>query len=622
MRILIILLFLPRFAVSETPRQAVEIIQKANKQINSPVTSECLSCEAGARATEEPVKSDQELCLQALCPQFEFSSITYASAMAIDSEMKEVDETVKRVFQTEMETQLKQSQKALEVLESRQKITDPQGVRFLNMTQITRYFESLTYVSAKGGYVIDVTATREKLKSLPQDQFDNLIRAGNHLLASNIEMSEYEAQILREEGPGQTREMIHLLDQIDKDYDEIVKNWGLPKGNLYSGYAEVSKRVRAGHADETDVDLITNYFAVSGLLKKMIEDPILMENLSAKIFDPAEIFPPSRRQELMTSIKDMKTFLASPAQAVSLQQTAKRTAMTCMTGLTSAKQILPTEEQLKDYPYRFKQSKKQFLAGLKSYFSKESQQKIARDAGDWTTRLPLSYKKFRKSILSELERENQTTLSTANLLSSLMTKNLQLGTAFLMSSFISSDALPDTTGLEDVCLKAFPNPIPDAATGRDLIKIGSWNVTKPSFGDEVNKHEMAHLVSSMAENGELSKTTLEWYNKSRACLAEPYSSQNFVEEDWADLLTTFTAGENFACTFFGLAQDFSLKPGSEDSHSSDFYRMLHIQLLRKGSIPASCTRALKQQGEEFKLKDCRNPSSLTATSDFFSKATF
>jgi hypothetical protein len=86
----------------------------------------------------------------------------------------------------------------------------------------------------------------------------------------------------------------------------------------------------------------------------------------------------------------------------------------------------------------------------------------------------------------------------------------------------------------------------------------------------------------------------------------------YESEDWADLIAAQVEDKtsNFACLFAQKLKDedykqLSLKNSdSSDPHSSDLFRLLHLNFLKIGKTPVQCEQALSARGEKANFKNC------------------
>jgi hypothetical protein len=86
----------------------------------------------------------------------------------------------------------------------------------------------------------------------------------------------------------------------------------------------------------------------------------------------------------------------------------------------------------------------------------------------------------------------------------------------------------------------------------------------------------------------------------------------YESEDWADLISAQVddKANNFACLFAQKLKDEDYKAlslrnaDSSDPHSSDLFRLLHLNFLKNGKIPTQCEQALSTRGEKANFKNC------------------
>ena len=157
------------------------------------------------------------------------------------------------------------------------------------------------------------------------------------------------------------------------------------------------------------------------------------------------------------------------------------------------------------------------------------------------------------------------------------------------------------------------------------------------MGAGIFVHELAHAIGNYFENNVVSKKSFESYNNLRICLndmqhtkasnkeevrqyLEDYGAVStvvhrmcqYTEEDWADFISATVTGNsnpNYGC--FLVKQNSNAYTSSEvykteDSgcHSPKFFRLLHMQMVKNGSLPNSCHVAASDENIPLTFKKC------------------
>lgn len=145
----------------------------------------------------------------------------------------------------------------------------------------------------------------------------------------------------------------------------------------------------------------------------------------------------------------------------------------------------------------------------------------------------------------------------------------------------------------------------------------SWvSVRKPEFGKAVMLHELGHIAFNSLDSNEASAESRGHFNKIKQCLADNHPEQapegHYVGEDWSDLIAAngvAGANESIGCGLSDQKDDrYSnlqlAHSESDDDHSTDFFRALHIYKVQNGKLPAACNQFIESQGNKWKFNSC------------------
>lgn len=174
--------------------------------------------------------------------------------------------------------------------------------------------------------------------------------------------------------------------------------------------------------------------------------------------------------------------------------------------------------------------------------------------------------------------------------------------------------------------------------GTGKIKVSWLSLKVPDVGRGIISHEMGHALSSLITSTILSKHSAESYKAVRECLNKGFegsaeSEEEIVtwkdtknhrlkykvlattEENYADLIeakSMLDTDKNSGC--FIIKKDSVTKNYKQketlleayytDTHSSDLFRTLRIEVLRGKTLPESCSSILSEEERAIVTRDC------------------
>lgn len=339
----------------------------------------------------------------------------------------------------------------------------------------------------------------------------------------------------------------------------------------------------------------------------------LINKLGSQKVD-ASLFVGADAQSLLDKrIKDLESFLSSSRGGYFAGQSEILTKYSdiltsCNNSLRQAKQFLPSQQKLNEFRNKLKTYKRDFTKRLSQKISPESAKVLAKEVDGWKDSFPPTYDEYKKILLAKLQNDYAVTINGARLAGDLFRENSQLVTA--VDLFSNQDFKSDPKYGQDLietCKDSAPEISRDKAfMGSDKWEVGPLSVSDPKFGEMACKHEFGHLLSGLISNGKMSLKTKKWYNEVRSCLQRAKSSDKYVEEDWADYISSQTGGSHHGwCRHTPNMKEYvTLKGDSKDTHSSYLFRQLHFLTVQGQSIPEACKDALKENGEEVIIPRC------------------
>ncbi len=150
------------------------------------------------------------------------------------------------------------------------------------------------------------------------------------------------------------------------------------------------------------------------------------------------------------------------------------------------------------------------------------------------------------------------------------------------------------------------------------VKVSLVSVLTPMF-EGVLSHELGHTWSTAARKSSLSEVAKKKLEKIRDCLANQHrradrnvgalDASTTFEEDFADLVSGNAAPSDYnsGCEFMSeisSSDDLSFSNANKsETHSAGFFRLLHLEFLSKGKLPAACA-SLPQMHPQPVFENC------------------
>ncbi|MFT6067697.1 MAG: hypothetical protein ACJAT2_001876 [Bacteriovoracaceae bacterium] len=288
-----------------------------------------------------------------------------------------------------------------------------------------------------------------------------------------------------------------------------------------------------------------------------------------------------------------------------------------MMTIINSLEILPDETEVEKAKIDSKEYLESFFDSFGKEFSRESTKDIKSEVGSLHLNFPKTKKEYLKEVKGWLNSRKGTLLDYKKLkdLDDVDRKNEFLGRGLLQDLMMGTGA---SGGLNEFVEQLGVNPIPDLYLGAyNGIKVGPIAVKDFSNkGKQILAHELGHHVGHFMEKNRLSHRTTVKFKRTRECLAASHTEEvggevkmklstnrskkvrwkenKYSEEDFADWIASKASDSNMACLFLKGEvldipnKDYFKNADKEDTHSSAVYRLLNIELNKKGKLPASC----------------------------------
>ncbi|HXH74992.1 MAG TPA: hypothetical protein VNJ08_08505 [Bacteriovoracaceae bacterium] len=295
---------------------------------------------------------------------------------------------------------------------------------------------------------------------------------------------------------------------------------------------------------------------------------------------------------------------------------------------------LPNDTEIKGLTKVIANSKSEFVSGLDKLrgLSAPSKKDIVASVEDIVFQPPFSAEKLQEIIFENLnnkikiKQKESTFINVTN-----MVRFVPFFTYLTMHPEFSEDKEEELKEGEvaapgevlELCQQLEQAPFSDATmTAFGNISI-SFTLAQGSetYQKGVIYHELAHNLERMFDESEgLSTSSKESYGKAKTCLMGIHTYQSkeptekYYSEDFADFIAMKMLPPNTAspdCEYLSHSDETkqytesTLKNSSEhDSHSSLLFRTLRASVDNSGTIPTSCSEALKNDGNEKLAEGC------------------
>lgn len=625
------LLSLPLFARANLSSELEKLNEDVKKFGDSPQ-----ACDGTPSAKANPTSDDlMQKCVESLCPNADFNlskilDNVYSHAAnpgkSFDTELLPI---IREIALSEAEGLAVTGKDLLKWLKTNPILKDENAIRIFNFFMFSRDFHKFTFTSSG----IDRSASRAAFMHLDEAAFDKKVKIGEKFLFiyANVPFGEKEPEKLKLLYPGDqlAKKIGEVLSEIQAKSKKLASKPNMRLLTQLNSFREMfdDKKLRelfsTNEINPAFIDELNNDSAFLDLLLAVAEDSSLQQMLSSPPIDVKKALPSDIEPMVAQGIENASRFL---------QKSEMASSSPCSTVYVMAQQILPTRAQVNQYVQtRGSNLKSEFMAKVKNYFSQHSSQVIENESTSWIAHFPQTkedhFAHMKQSLLRALA-DSRKWKSEHQEFSKSPDKDsfYAIGAALIdeeLNNFFSQ--------AESACEELMPNILPDSAFSKTAgFIIGPLVLRYGQAAEGIAYHELGHLVHEALRDKSISPETKEWFNQTRSCLVENHTeftvdernqqistlktanNSTYDAEDWADFIASIAEPkqENFGCFFVrksnpGDYKNLSLKNADvSDPHSSNLYRTLHLNFLKKGSIPAVCHQALAAQGETVGFKNC------------------
>lgn len=595
-----------------------DIIEEANRQIKGAGwigNAECLHCSMRQTSPEEQIKK----CVERLCPDENFSienlrDQTYDKAVGKDPVFEtQIAPIVEEIAKENARANIQHSQDLLIWLKTAPTLRNAAEIRAFNLFAAIGYFEKFKFNETPVDTKIDRKLSRKEFPLDSNAEFERKFQIATLIL------DEYAVQYIPQSNPEELR-MLYPGDELTEMVQiltaEIRKRAGkisaseefkslmvLPEFRDIVSEKNLNRVFSSGHLNlEAIVDLNRTMTAVS-ILEKAVSDKHFRKLLTTKpiqipVFAKTENWVAKIEEEISTAQKFLKD--GSP---ILFDR--------CKSAYSLGQDFLPSQGEIDRFKTKETSLKEKFKTQIRTFLSSESQSSLNPTIDSWNFNYPMT----KAAHMENLKQSLKIALDSAKTWkesSREVDRSKHKPLLYALSGhFVGSGEITDNA--DDICDELVPELISDAAyaPNRGFI-VGPIALRQPG-AEGIIYHEMAHLLYATLKSQKISSHTGKWFNKTLACLPqnhEPKTSK-YLNEDWADLISSQVWDKSNSTCLFTRAtyvsdyEDFSLKNlDPDDTHSSHFFRLLHMSFLKNGKLEPECESVLRQQKQKSKFQNC------------------
>jgi hypothetical protein len=587
-------------------------------------------------------------CVQLLCPDPQLSlTKTFANVRQSASQPNpEFDKDFLPLIAAEAKADKKKelavNTSLLQWMKNPVPLTDPKAAQLANFFQTINDIKKFASRPDKNGKsVLDFKGSRSAFPALNDQEYALKFQAAAKIQSLLKEKAFPTTDPIRLQlnfpGPKLDQHIDLVLHDIAKKLAEVGRSVRMEALTQLVGYHEaisfdqLKKDYQSGELNAEQLQQLNSLSAQATVFQAMAKDPELYNLIPLKT--SADVVKISQGNELKSRLMDenkkLQAQLSDPKDTDSIY---------CRAAFASAQEYLPTEADLREFRKRAEEMKASFIAQVKDLRCENMERGLNLEMNSWIASLPQSRESFKKSLRETLQEQLKTTERAGK--SVIETLNNSPGKDAVAGIMVAMKAEPKPSEInyapmsevDKACARMIPTPLPDATKfGSSNFVVGPLTV-KFKDAKGVTYHELSHKLYHGLITGGGCKSNQEWFQKVQKCLAENHTEKGFTaytqeqmkvlslrastyeSEDFADLISTHVDNsKNTACIFTRQHDEqeysrFSLaNPSPDDPHSSDLFRLLHIEFLKNGKLPESCERALASRGEKATFKNCFLP---------------
>jgi hypothetical protein len=631
------------------------------------------SAYAEATANEKTVYASSyqvnpaQKCIEAICgPPAQFNGFMkkyYARVVEYFS-LKDTSfvfpEEVKKVVTELKEEEKKQNLAAIELLKKSEASERqyPEGVAkaFYNFTFASPFLGKAKYKVSKEGekviVAVDEPGTKAELKDLSEEDQSWMLRSMEYYLKiyrdtpSFISDSEIKSQppsvILKRIYPSLSVKeaamaelksaegaLLHLKDLSPLEYSIFFENISPEM------ISKIASNVENGSADENEIRKVLLWNSNFKISESVFRDP-KSPFLDRKTPTTEELI--RKAGGMVAVIKNFEKELQDQEREIDNKL------WSCHLQYFMNKGILPNSAQVENLKKDTVKARKMVIASIQSQFPSFMQAKLIKSVEDVDFIYPPSVSDYEKSFFENMK--SKLDIAQQN------TKSIQKMSQEQIRSFVPILQLAKANQKQNSATNSWDSNKLCGSFQYDPMSDGNYTALgsivlsyTTAIGDDTSRfgtiqHELGHSVFREIAGDQ---TYLSKLSSLRKCLKDqhteefPEKMKDFVmkseyfktsfdgpysSEDFADMLAGESSksiqGKNLWCQVLNLSQDgqqyqeSQMQANDLDVHSSNLFRLLHFEFIKKNGIPNSCEKFLKDVSFTKNFQPCielANPKS-------------
>lgn len=620
-------------------------IGKKIEELNSTVKSvgsqpeECSNCYATAAGYGYYGDNGSLMrsCVETICSKKEFSladtlnKIYEGTTKPNHTYDKEIQPIINAISKEDANDKVTRGRAYSEWLKNPPDLKKPGGVRVFNMFTTLNSFSKFQFTASNGKAVIDASKSRSAFPELSDAEFSKQVQIGGKILDALLERAISDTDPARVQliyGSGFKTRVDSVISSFSDKQKQIEADPELNFLTKLQAFKEMASgeklKEQFSGTDQINPDAIGNLNQANSFLNLFVaisKDPEFKKMLDS---------PPIDMKKAVAKLGTEKLLKDRDAQQQSvLNGTGPALSAKCRTAFEIAQQVLPSQKDLDIFKTKVDGLKNGFLDKTKSLMCESASKDYQSQVSSWSANFPLTKEQYLSNMKSSLSRglsEAKKWKQQYEEIDSSADKDTiyAIGVASLKPEYSGV-----TSSSDDICDNLMTNIVPDATSYFSNSFVTGPMTVKHKDADGICYHELGHKLfyfmkyqNKCADKSEFAKT--------RACLLSLHTELSpeeiaeqakialtggdtkYESEDWADLISA-QVGEkasNFACLFAQKLKDEDYKQlslrnvDSSDPHSSDLFRLLHLNFLKTGKTPTQCEQALSARGEKANFKNC------------------
>jgi hypothetical protein len=429
--------------------------------------------------------------------------------------------------------------------------------------------------------------------------------------------------------PGKNlKELIEIQGQ---ENDKIIKEFAVKSPALLKLLStqelvktDIIEQIKK--AENPSEQLLGQYFH-SVIMLGLVKDYLITGQPHFDQFKPENIYDIYGKEALSKKIdENLEKLNALTPQSPEIQQNVQH----CQAIFEKSQSGLPTAIERQNFLKTIENHKTKFKTNILGRLSAHSTSVLAPSIDKINFDVPASKESYAAHMAAEFTDAISRTDKYQLLLQNSSPSEV-LNYSMLSIHDLMNQSHEEFTGeLAETCEEYELGHLEDHSIqiGSGKIKVSWLTLKVPEMGKGIIAHELAHALSGIIQNTEISVPSAETYSTARLCLNEgfpqvgmtkeyvndkTYETNMFVEENWADVVSSKFAepsDKNFACFLVDKTDegDYNsnvfLPQHEEDTHSPNLYRILKVEYLKNKKLPVSCTDLLSAEETATIRRDC------------------